>query len=248
MQLFVLALGIGGGLLAEDSAVPRREKVQISKTERLDFPAGGRLRLENSVGDLTIEAWDEPAVEITTIRLSRREHPVGDRARVTAELERVTVKAQQKGNELVVTTDYPRHRAFPPPSPVGEAGHFDLEYHIRVPRTARVSIDHDVGQVHIDGVAGDIEANVLGGDLLLHLPEDGVYNIDAKTDLGHVNSDFPGNERRRSWFVGHKVVSEPGQPARSLHLRVGLGDIVILKTRLPKIPASQAGSSSRGGQ
>src|SRR5215471_11888363 len=39
-----------------------------ARTDRVAFPPGGTLHLSKSIGELTIEGWDEPAVEITTIK------------------------------------------------------------------------------------------------------------------------------------------------------------------------------------
>jgi len=66
-----------------------------SSTQRMDFPSGGTLRLTKSTGLLTVEAWDRPDVEITAIKQS----------------DKVRVAAERHGDELVVTTDFPRRRA-----------------------------------------------------------------------------------------------------------------------------------------
>src|SRR5437899_3149767 len=42
-----------------------KSKAQSVKTDRLDFPPGGTLRLDNSVGELTIAGWDRPDIVTT---------------------------------------------------------------------------------------------------------------------------------------------------------------------------------------
>ena len=122
----------------------------MSKTERMDFPSGGTLRLTNSIGVLTVEAWDRPDVEITTIKSTKVAYDAREREKATHELDRVRVTAERRGDELVITTDFPRYRAFPPYPLAGETN-FDLEYRIKAPSTARLIADHDVGEVNIDG-------------------------------------------------------------------------------------------------
>jgi len=190
------------------------------------------LRLTNSIGVLTVEGWDRPDVEITTIRSTKVIDDAQDLEKATHELERVRVAAERRGDELVITTDFPRHRAF---YPLGET-HFDLEYHIKAPTTARLIADHHVGEVNIDSLAGDIHVTLLSGEVLLRLPEEGRYNINAKSDFGDVNSDFPGQEKRRWWLIGHRIVDENSPAPHKLYLRVGFGDIIILKMRVPKPP------------
>lgn len=230
---------------AQAKEAEAKQKVEESKTQSVDFPAGGLLRLKHSMGDLTIEAWDNPNVEITTIKSTKEEYWERDRGKGSAELEKVIVATERHGDELVITTNFPRHRGFPSSWPWGGAEKFDLEYHISVPGNARLAIDHDVGAVNVDGVTGDIEAKLLQGEIMLHLPEDAQYSIDAKSDYGNVNSDFPG-EKHRAW-IGQSAFHDAPRPAHTLHLRVGYGDIVLLRIRVPKTPEPAAATANRSG-
>jgi hypothetical protein len=237
MIVRIMALiGFGTGCLLLAANEPK-EKVQVSKTERLDFPAGSTLRLRNAVGVLTVEGWDRPDVEITTIKSSKVAYGLSEREKAAHGLDRVRVANERHGDELVITTDFPRHRRFPPPNPVGGATNFDLEYRIQLPSSARLVVDHDVGEVNVYNLTGNIDVTLLQGEIMLHLPEDGKYAINAKSDVGSVKSDFPGKEKRRKlWPLGHSVQNEGSSSEHTLHLRVGFGDIIILKTRVPKLP------------
>jgi hypothetical protein len=231
-RMLILILGISCLVLADDEP---RQSVQVTNTQHMDLPLGGTVRLKNSTGELTIEGWDQPGVEITTVKSVKGESASSARQTASHELDRVQIAAARQGDELVVTTDFPRHRGFPPSSPFGGATHFDLEYHIRVPRDARLIVDHDVGNVYFDNVTGDIHATMLQGAMTLHLPEGGQYAIDAKSDLGDVISDFAGSGKRRRWLVGHQFIQNSPAPHR-LYLRDGFGDIIILKIRKPPAP------------
>jgi hypothetical protein len=238
MTIRVLAaIGFGTSYLLPAADAPM-QKAQVRKTERLDFPAGGTLRLTRSTGVLTVEAWDRPDVEITTIKSTKAEYDTREREKATRDLDKVRVAAERHGDELVITTDFPRHRAY---------SRFDLEYRIKAPATARLIADHDVGDVNIDGLAGDIQVSLLQGEILLHLPEEGRYNINAKSHFGDVNSDFPGPEKRRWWLLGHLSVNEDSQAAHKLNLRVEFGDIVILKTRVPVASGPPTSAPRAGG-
>jgi len=235
-----------GLLLAGEE--PARQKVQITKTEKVDFPPGGLLRFENSIGDLTVEGWDSPEVEITTTKSAKNEVPASDRERASRELEKVSIAVERMGDEVVVTTTFPRHRVFPPQVPWSSGANFDLEYHVRAPRLARLAIRHDVGEVHVDDVLGDINATLLQGELLLHLPQDARYAIHAKCDYGNVNSDYPGEQKRKWWYMGfQRAVNDDPQAPHTLDLKVGYGDIMILKTRIPKEPPSLIPAPSKPG-
>jgi hypothetical protein len=193
------------------------------------------LRFKNSVGELTVEGWDRPDVEIATIKRTKAEYASRDREKGSRELDRVRIAVERRGDELVITTDFPRHRVLPPSSLLRPATGFDLEYHVKAPMNARLAVDHDKGEVHVDNLTSDVHATVLNGGITLHLPQQGVYSIDAKSDFGGVTCDFPGHERRRPWLFGHQIV-QAAPAGHNLYLRVGFGDITILKIGVPPIP------------
>jgi hypothetical protein len=228
---FLAMVGFGITFLLRGADEPK-QRVQVSNTQRMDFPPNGTLRFTNSIGVLTVEAWDRPDVEITTIKSTKLEYEEADREKETHELDKVQVATERHGDELVITTAFPRHRVL---HPVAGEGNFDLEYHIKAPSTARIIANHNVGDVNVDGLVGDIQATLIEGQITLHLPQDGLYDITAKSEFGHVNSDFPGQQKRRWWFLGHRIVNGTSPATHKLNLRVGYGDIVILKTRIPKL-------------
>lgn len=233
------AMGFGTGCLLLAADPPKqdepKQKVQVSKTERIDFPSGGTLRFKNSVGVLTVEAWDRPDVEMTTIKSTKAEFEALGRDKGVHELDRVKVAAERHGDELVITTSFPWHRPFGLLYPLSGQTNFDLEYQIKAPANARIIADHTLGDVNIDGLVGDIQVKLAQGEILLHLPEEERYAIQAKSSIGTVISDFPGQVKRRGWLIGHRDEQE-NSAAHKLDLKVGNGDIVILKTRVPKAP------------
>jgi len=232
-QLAVLGLCVACLLLGDDEA---RQKVQVSKTEKVDFPSNGTLRFENSTGELTIEGWDQPGVEITTTKSSKEEYLPADRAKATQELDRVQISTKRNGDELVVTTEFPHHRAFPFVTPLQTVTNFDLKYVIKVPRNAKLVVRHEDGEVHVDDVTGNIQITARQGLIALRLTGEMPPAIDAKSYLGTVNSDFAGKETRQPLHFGHTFMEGVASAPQNLHLKIGFGDIVILKAHQPKAP------------
>ncbi len=230
--LMIAGFAIGSLLIAADES---KQKVQVTHTEHMDFPSGGTLRLKQSSGVLTVEGWDKPEVEITTIKSTKTEYAAGEQEKAMHELEKVRVAATRQGSELVITTNFPRGQVFPP-YPREQAGGVDLEYRIKAPADTRLIAAHRAGDVNVDSLTSDVDVTVLHGQITLHLPDEDIYGILAKTDLGAVNSDFRGPEKRRWWFVGHQISNSDSPATRKLNLKVGYGDIVILKTRVPAEP------------
>jgi hypothetical protein len=236
-KLAVFGLCVACLLLGDDEA---RQKVQVAKTEKLDFPAGGTLQLRNSTGELVIEGWDQPGVEITTTKSSKEEYLAKDREKARQDLDRVRISTKRDGDTLVVTTEFPHHRAFPYVTPLQTVANFDLEYVIKVPRNARLIVNHDDGGVDIDDVTGNIQVTARQGLIALRLTGETSPSIDARSGLGSVNSDFAGDltgkDTRRPWPFGHTFVEGPASAPQNLHLKIGFGDIVILKAHDPKAP------------
>jgi hypothetical protein len=223
IRRLAVIFGIGCLLFADDEP---RQKVQVVHTERADFPAGGLLRLKNSLGEVTVEGWERPDVEIATVKSTKVALASQDREKASRQLDQVRISVQRQGGELVITTELPRHQKLPPG--------FDLDYNIKAPMNARLAVDHGAGEVHVDNLTSDIHVTVRTGGITLQLQE-GKYGIDAKSDFGSVTADFPGHEKRTRWLLGHQFLQ--GESAtHNLYLRVGFGDITIMK--IPQPPAA----------
>jgi hypothetical protein len=210
-----------------------KQKAVVTSTEHFDLPAGVALRLNNTIGQLNVEAWDEPGVEIAIVKSSKVELDPKAREKALQELGLVKITGARHGDELVIQSDYPKHRRLA--RPFTGMTNFDLEYNVKAPRNTRLVIDHDIGQVFVDGLTGDIHATNHMGDVELHLPQDAQYDIDARVKIGAVNSDFPGHEERKH-FLGQAFAHGGSPSPHKLYLRVGAGDIIVLKIRKPPTP------------
>jgi len=228
LALMLGVLPLAAPLYANDE-IP--QKIQVTKTEHADLPAGGTLHLKNSTGELTVQGWDQSGIEITTIKSTKFAYKTAepDRAKASQHLDAVKVTVARQAEELVVTTDFPRNRRYLPRPSVGYRD-FDLEYVIKVPRGANIIVDHDEGELHFDDVTGDIHATTNQGTITLRLPQAAQYTIDAKSRIGDVDSDIAGTTTRRHF--GHEFVQAATAPHK-LYLRNGFGDIIILRMHQP---------------
>jgi len=244
-RLVVIGLAMNCLLLADNGP---QEVFQVTNTEHIDFPSGGTLRMKNSIGDLSVEGWDQPGVQITTIRAMKPKYNSGDREKDARELERVHITVERHGSEVVIGTDFPRYGISVPPL-FHRGTRFDLYYDIKVPRSARLFVHHDQGDVFIENFRGDTHVTVRAGQITLSLPEDGRYAVNAGSKFGGVVSDFPGREKRKPWLFGHKFNNPPASPtpsaAHNLYLRVGSGDIFIFKMPQAPFPTPSAAPAVR---
>ena len=210
----LLATGLCLGLSPLRAGVPLQD-VQVVTTDRVDFAAGGTIRILASTGELNIEAWDQPQVEITVTRSAWTSDTPAAREKMTRELNLSTVTHEKKSAaELVLATLHKRSNTI------------HLDYRIMVPRTSHLVIEHRIGDVVVNGVEGGIDAHAHEGDILLLLPSTRPYAFDMATRFGGIHSDFSGSGHRNN-LTGEKTSQEAPAQAARVHLRVGIGGIEI---------------------
>jgi hypothetical protein len=220
--MFRLSLALVAALPLLHAADPRR--VESVTSQRVDFAPGGLIRIQASSGELNIEGWDENAVEMTVTRYIFS----ADETKAKQELDKVQVsKLAPSGAELTVSETHKRTFGV------------HVDYRIRVPRNSKLDIRHGIGDILIDDVTGDIDAYARTGGIVLQLPADGSYSIDARNKLGgSIDSDFGGATHHIRPLFGGRLESNPPGAAHHLKLRVGEGGIQIQKLAPVPAPAS----------
>jgi len=215
------------------------QPAQVTTTENVNFVPGGVIRFNGSYGDLNLEGWDRPEVEITVIKSLPYDYEKNRPDTATKHLEAVRILTERKSNtDLVISTNLAdRDGLVSPPLPRKTKGRVNIEYDIHAPRDSKLVIHHANGIVFVNDVSGDIEATCGRGDIVLMLRDAGAYSIDAKSRFGTVRSDFPGTVRLKLYRLGQRyAVTNPSSPGR-IYLRVGFGGITI-KAILPETRVS----------
>ena len=236
LQLATLAFGLAALLPAAD-APP--QKIQVTHTDHFDLTSGATLRLEHTSGIVTIQAWDQPGAEVTTIKSTKDPISASDKTWATEELDQVVMTTTHDANQVVITAVFPRLRVLPL-WPRNESRTVELQYLIKVPADTKLIIDHRAGEVNVESLVADMAIKVADGQITLHVPDTDTFAIQAKTGVGEIDSDFRGPEKRRRWGVGHKLVNTSAPATHKLNLSVRTGNIVILKHTVPPSPAPVA--------
>jgi hypothetical protein len=201
------------------------QQVQVVTTDRVDFAAGGTIRFEGGVGELNIEGWDQPQVQVTLTRFDYAD--AADKDREKGKLERIALKTEKRsGNELVITTTLPHRNYFM--RKVRGATDSDMNYRIMVPRDSHLIVHHGDGDVIVYDVGGDIEATARTGSIVVQLQDPAQYAIDARCKVGDVYSDYDG-KYRTPLHIGESLLASAQPPAHRVFLRVRIGDIDIVK-------------------
>jgi hypothetical protein len=202
-----------------------KQLVQVTNTEQVAFQPGGTIHLNRSFGDLSVEGWDRPEVEITVIKTLDLLYTAKEQAESDRRLQNVQVKAERRSDTDLEITTTARSRSRLA-HPFGPTLGVKVEYRIHAPRNSKLVIHHGTGDVIVSYVKSDIEATGHAGDIVLLLPESGQYSIDAKSKIGTVSSDFDGDSQRRG-LAGTSYAHTTTTPAYRIYLRMGLGGITI---------------------
>src|ERR1700689_993374 len=99
-------LGATLPVFGEGAIKPPPEK---TTTERVDFAPGGTVHIDGSYGDLNVEGWDRPEVEVTVIKTLPYGHKDKQPDQGASDLDRVRIVTEHKSpSELTISTALPR--------------------------------------------------------------------------------------------------------------------------------------------
>jgi hypothetical protein len=222
------------------AAKPPKQAMPVITTESVAFAPGGAIQVSGSAGELNIEGWDRPEVEITVTRSTYRTDSPGERDRAQRQLNAIKVTAERKSpTELAIRT------VFPPRGFWARVAHcrpnVQMDYRIRVPRESKLVLRHAGGDILVYDVAGDIDASMGAGDIVMQLPAAGPYSFDAQCRFGRIYSDFAGTYHT-AYLASERFVQNGPAPAKRVYLRVGAGGIEIQKMApaTPPLPTAPA--------
>jgi hypothetical protein len=215
--VFTLSLAAMAPLLPAQQGTQQR--IQPTDTERVAFSPGGAVRIDESHGDVYVEGWDQPEVEVTVVKSMpyeyKRKHP----EEASKHLDSVRVVTERKSaKELTISTMHPGRK---------NTDAVIIEYEIHVPRDSKLTIHRATGSVFVIGVTSDIEVKCSRGDIQLMLRDSSRYSIDAATRLGTVISDFEGTTKVRRYRLGESYATASAPSSPRIHLRMGFGGITI---------------------
>ncbi len=215
--LFTLSLAAVAPLLPAQQGAQQR--MEPPHSERMNFAPGGTVRIDEPHGDVYVEGWDQPEVEVTIVKSMpyeyKRKHP----EEVSKQLDGVGVVTERKSASEVTISTVRHGRA--------NTDAVIIEYEIHVPRDSKLTIHRATGAVFVLGLTSDIEVECRRGDIQVMLRDTSGYSIDAATRLGTVLSDFEGATKRRRYRFGESYTAASAQPSPRIHLRMGFGGITI---------------------
>jgi hypothetical protein len=181
------------------------------------FP-GETLVVETRIGDVTVEGWNEPRVEVEAEKLVRAGSP--KKARKLYDQIRVSLTSADREARL--------RAEFPPRRPwrlFRGATKLSVNFKIRMPAQSNLLLECVDGDIRVRGVRGDVEARVNYGDVEVVVPSLwNVRSLDARAFLGYAQSSlhFEG-----SAGFGRRLRFLNDQGEQDVKLRVRFGGIHV---------------------
>lgn len=183
----------------------------------------GTLSIDTRFGDIYIDGWDEPRVEIEAEKVVR----AGSEAKAQKIYGRVRVQLQGRDKSVKLTTLYPSRR---PWRPFRGESRLSVNYRIKMPFDSNLRLKCVDGDVTIAGLTGLETVQVNYGDVEIDVPH--VYqlrSLDAHTWLGYVQSDLGALEQDGSGFRQRISFYNAGGD-QDIRVRVRMGGVFIYRT------------------
>jgi hypothetical protein len=174
-----------------------------SRDEVRDFVAAGHIHVRLKVGDVHIRPSGSNQIRVHYTVKSRSESHVKD-----SHLE-----IEIHGD----TADLDFHTT-------GNNTQVDVE--LEIPQNSNLDVHEKVGDLTIDGIAGDKDLELAVGDIRIAGDDSSYRSVNASTSIGDVNGNVNGAGNQASGFLG-KTLKYHGDGKYDLRAHVSVGDITL---------------------
>ena len=208
----------------------------VSRSSFGSIPADRLLEVENHVGSITVRSGDEPGYVVRATTRVRAE--TKERVREIAEQQAITdTGPQADGVERIIVSK---------PKDLKDRESCTVEIEVTAPRNARLKLRQEVGDIRLIGLRGSVEAfdrvgairgtdvagrltlNVEVGGIDLVVPQDLSARVQAKAELGGIQSDLPLEfAKTDSLAMGHSASGTIGRGDDDISLTTKMGSIHI---------------------
>jgi len=180
----------------------------------------GTLTVDTRVGDIHVQGWDEPRLEIEAEKVVQAKSEAAARPLY----DRLKIELEGNDKEVSLRTLYPPRRLW---RPFRGESRLSVNYQIHMPYDANLTLKCVDGDVRVTGVIGQQQIRVNYGDVEINLVD--LYylrSLDARTLLGYVQSDLHGEDdagyaRRLSfWNAGG---------GQDIYIRVRMGGVYVYR-------------------
>jgi VWFA-related protein len=184
---------------------------------QIEFPESGKLRIENDLGDVTAEIWEEKYVYLTT-----------DQG--TNSSKRSSVSIENKERRLLVRVIRPAGETNAP-----------INLTIKVPESAHVEIVTGAARISMRGVPASATIKSVSGDVKVDFLGAADVDLVAKSGRGSVKSEIP----QLLSANGHVLQARLGTGVKALGIDTATGNITLSLTNRFDVNGLAAQEDSR---
>jgi hypothetical protein len=216
--------------LSADAAGPK------TLTRTIEGGDIGFLKLDSGIGDITITAnTDQKDIAIEVILTPRRGGFFSSKRQAERDVDAATLEAVVEKDRLSLWIESSEDK---------EDRRFEEQWNITVPARLKIRLDHDVGDIEVDGVVAGVELDSGVGDVAIEVPE-GNVNVDlgvgtavvrapamaygaaeAAGGVGDARLTVHGKKVDGGGFIA-KAASWTGDGSYRIQVSVGVGDAII---------------------
>lgn len=178
----------------------------------------GTLTIETRTGDIQVESWDQPRLEIEAEKVVEAKDE--KHAQSLYDLVQVALSGQDK--QVRLQTIYPARRLW---RPFRGESKLSVNFRIHMPFDANLILKCVNGDVRVSGLVGKQEVSVNYGDVEINVPS--IYrlrSLNARSLLGYVESDLHG-ENGAGW--GRRIVFWNSTGDQNIKVRVRMGGVYV---------------------
>jgi hypothetical protein len=199
---------IAGVVPAGASEIIRSFKQQIS--------VGGadEIALDFPVGEVTVEAWDNPQVNLEVkVACNKRTSRCEEAAKA------VRLVYNTSGNRLrVEMKDWPKFSG-------GKGLHVIAK--INVPHDRPLWMDLGVGELNVQGTTGDLTVDLGVGEVNMTLPKNAIRSVNLDTGIGEANLNADGQHYERAGLITRQLTWDKGTGNARVKVDCGVGEIGV---------------------
>jgi hypothetical protein len=178
----------------------------------------GLLTIETRLGDIHIEGWDEPRLEIEAEKVVRAKSEEAAKPLY----ERFTVVLEGRDKRVLLRTLYPPRRLW---RPFRGESHLSVNYRIKMPFDASLALKCVDGDVTIRGVEGKQQILVNYGDVEIDIPSvQRLRSLNAHAWLGYVQSDLHGEDKAG---FGPRISFWNPAGEQDIYVKVRMGGVFV---------------------
>lgn len=177
----------------------------------------GMLAIDTRTGDIEIEGWDQPRLEVDAEKVVRAKNAVDAKPLY----DKVQVRLEGHDTAVRLSTRYPARRLW---RPFRDESRLSVNFRIRMPFDANLTLHCVDGDVRVTGLVGKELIRVNYGDVEIDVPSPWeVRTLSAHAWLGYVQSDLHGGLEqdsagmsKRLWFY-----NQSGKQDIAVKVRMG---------------------------